>query len=257
MNAIVIIAKKEIKSFFTSPTYWVICFLISLMLSWVFPIQLNLFSQLLSNYVMQQGVPTAQLNIHYGVFLRELSYLNLMLIFIVPALTMKLFAEEKKMRTFDLLLTSPITSAQIVAGKFISVVVAIFGIIVLAFMYPLATSLLAEVNWVPLVIAFFGLFLVGLVYGAMNLFASSLSENTIAAYIISVIFNLSIWFIGIGSEVVDGERARSFFEHISLSGHLSTLVEGTIRTSGLIFFISVLALFCFLAERVVESSRWR
>lgn len=257
MNAIKTIAMKEIKGFFCSPTYWIICFLVSVMLSWVFPIQLNLFAQLLTNYVLQQGVPTNQLNIHYGVFLRELSYLNLMLIFIVPALTMKLFAEEKKLRTFDLLLTSPVTSFQIVAGKFLAVAAAIGGIIFLAFLYPAVTSLLAEIQWVPLVIAFLGLFLVGLVYGAMNLFASSLTENTIAAYIISVIFNLSIWFIGIGSEVVDGEKARGFFEHISLSSHLSTLVEGTIRTNGLVFFASVLILFCFLAERVVESSRWR
>lgn len=257
MTAIRTIAFKEIKGFFASPTYWIICFLVSVMLSWVFPIQLNLFSQLLANYVLQQDVPTNQLNIHYGVFLRELSYLNLMLIFIVPALAMKLFAEEKKLRTFDLLLTSPVTSFEIVAGKFLAVATAIFGIIVLAFLYPAATSLLADIQWAPLIVAFLGLFLVGLVYGAMNLFASSLTDNTIAAYIISVIFNLSIWFIGIGSEIVDSEKARGFFEHISLSSHLSTLLEGTVRTSGLVFFVSVLVLFCFLAERVVESSRWR
>ncbi len=79
----------------------------------------------------------------------------------------------------------------------------------------------------------------------MNLFASSLTENSIAAYIISVMFNLSIWFIGIGAEVMDSENARKFFEHMSLSTHLSTLVEGTVRTNGLVFFLSVIVLFCF------------
>ena len=97
----------------------------------------------------------------------------------------------------------------------------------------------------------------GGVYAAMDLFASSLTENTIVAYIISIMFNLSIWFIGIGAEVVDSEAGRKVFEHLSLSSHLSALVEGTIRTNGLVFFFSVIVLFCFLAERVVESSRWR
>lgn len=257
MSGTLTILKKELKGFYFNPTFWVICFLISVIFSWVYPIQLNLFSQLLTNYVMQQGVPSNQLNIHYGVFLRQLSYLNLLLIFVVPALTMKLFAEEKKLRTFDLLLTSPVTSLQIVLGKYFAAVGAVAGIIFVAFLYPLATSVLATVNWAPLFIAFAGILLVGAVYVAMNLFASSLTENIIAAYIISVIFNLSIWFIGIGAEVVDSEKGRKIFEHMSLSSHLSTLVEGTIRTNGLVFFLSVIVLFCFLAERVVESSRWR
>ncbi|KYG61501.1 ABC transporter permease [Bdellovibrio bacteriovorus] len=257
MSGVMTIFKKELKGFYFNPTFWVICFLISVIFSWVYPIQLNLFAQLLMNFVMQQGVPQNQLNIHYGVFLRQLSYLNLLLIFVVPALTMKLFAEEKKLRTFDLLLTSPVTSFQIVLGKFLAALGAIGGIVLLAFLYPLATSVMATVNWAPLLIAFMGIFLVGAVYAAMDLFASSLTENSIAAYVTSVMFNVSIWFIGIGSEVVDGEKARKVFEHVSLSSHLSSLVEGTVRTNGLIFFLSIIVLFCFLAERVVESSRWR
>ncbi len=110
---------------------------------------------------MQQGVPTNQLNIHYGVFLRELSYLNLLLIFVVPALTMKLFAEEKKLRTFDLLLTSPVTSLQIVLGKYFAALGAVAGLVILALLYPLATATIAKINWVPLFIAFLGIFLVG------------------------------------------------------------------------------------------------
>ncbi|QDK36962.1 ABC transporter permease [Bdellovibrio sp. NC01] len=257
MNGAVTIFKKELKGFFLSPTFWVVCFLISVVFSWVYPIQLNMFAQLLLNYVMQQNVPANQLNIHYGVFLRLLSYLNLLLIFVVPALTMKLFAEEKKMRTFDLLLTSPVTSLQIVVGKYLAALAAVFGLVLVAISYPIATAALAKLNWGPLLIAFFGIFLVGAVYAAMDLFASSLTENSLIAYVASVMFNVSIWFIGIGAEAVDSETARKVFEHVSLSTHLSSLVEGTIRTNGLVFFASIIVLFCFLAERVVESSRWR
>jgi ABC-2 type transport system permease protein len=206
---------------------------------------------------MQQGVPQNQLNIHYGVFLRLLSYLNLMLIFMVPAFTMKLFSEEKKMRTFDLLLTSPVTSVQIVMGKFLAAMGAVLGLIFIAFLYPASTSVIAKLNWGPLLISFFGITLVAAVYTAMNLFCSALTEQGIVAYVASVVLNVSIWFVGIGSEVVDSEVGRKVFEHISLSAHLSALGEGTIRSGGMVFFLTLIVLFIFLTERVVESTRWR
>lgn len=257
MSGVLTIFKKEFKGFIFSPTFWVICFLITLVWSWVYPIQLNRFAQLLMNFVAQQGIPQNQLNIHFAVFLPQLSNLNLMMIFVIPALTMKLFAEEKKLRTFDLLLTSPVTSLQIVLGKYFAVMGAIAGLTLLCFLYPLATATLVTVNWVPLFIAFLGIFLLGGVYAAMDLFASSITENTIVAYVASVMLNVSVWFVGFGTEVADSATTRKVFEHVSLSTHLSSLLEGTVRTNGLIFLLSVIVLFCFLAERMVESSRWR
>lgn len=257
MKKTCVIAAKECRGFFFNPTFYMIVFFMSVIMSYVYPIQLSMFSQLLSNYVMQQGMQPQQLNIHYGVFLRHLSYVNLMLIFVVPALTMKLLSEEKKLRTFDLLLTSPVTSFEIVFGKYLAVLAAIFAIVFIAFSYPLATSLMATVSWGPLLISFLGIFLVGGVYAAMDLFCSSLTEQSLVAYVMSVIMNVAIWFVGMGVEVVDNQTVRQFFEHISLNGHLSSLVEGTIRSSAIIFLFSAMSLFVFLAERIVESSRWR
>lgn len=257
MGAVGTIFRKEARGFFANPTFYIICFLVSLIFSWVYPIQLNLFAKLLENYIMQQGVPQTQLNIHYGVFLRQLSYLNLILIFVVPALTMKLIAEEKKMRSFDLLLTAPVTSLQIVLGKYFAALAAIGAIVLLALAYPAATLLFASFQWGPLFVAFGGIFLVGAVYVAMNLFCSSLTESALIAYVMSVIMNVSIWFIGIGAEIVDSDWGRRFFEHVSLNSHLSSLVEGTIRTNSLIFLLSLVGLFVFLCERVIEAHRWR
>lgn len=257
MRGLFVIASKELGGFYKDPTFYMMMFLITLILSYVYPIQLILFNQMVSAYVMQPGLPPQQLNIHYGVFLRLLSYLNLMLIFIVPALTMKLIAEEKKMRTFDLLLTAPVTSAEIVVGKYVAALGAILGIMSVAFLYPLVTAQFATVQWAPLLIAFLGIFLVGGVYAAMNLFCSSLTESALIAYVMSVILNVSIWFIGMSVEVIDSQTTRQVFEHLSLNTHLAGLVEGTIRSNALIFLLSVIVLFVFLAERVVESARWR
>jgi ABC-2 type transport system permease protein len=257
MNSTLAIFRKELKGFIFNPTFFVVCGLCTVIFSWIYPIQLNLFAQELRNYVYQSQLPKQQLNIHYAVFLRHLSYLNLMLMLVVPAFTMRLFAEEKKMRTYDLLLTSPITSSQIVIGKYLAVLGAILCLVFLSFLYPAVTAFFAKINWAILLIAFLGIFLVSAVYAAMDLFCSSITESAIVSYVMAVIFNVAIWFVGMGGEAMDGPLARKIFEHISLSQHLSSLVEGTIRTGTLVFFATLIFLFGFLSERVVESSRWR
>jgi ABC-2 type transport system permease protein len=196
-------------------------------------------------------------NIHYEVFIKHLSVVNLIFIFLIPALTMKLLSEERKMRTFDLLLTSPVTSVEIVLGKFFATLIAVFVLMLLALCYPLVTRTVADFTWAPVLISFAGIFMLASVYAAMSLFCSSLTEQSLIAFITSVIFNISLWFIGTGAEIADSQFTRQIYEHISLNTHLSALVQGTIRTNSLIFFVSIVAFFIFLTERVVESFRWR
>lgn len=257
MRALFAIFRKEFNGFLFNPNFLIVCGLCTMVLSWVYPNQLALFLADLNNHVFAQQMPPQQLNIHYAVFLRHLSYLNLLLIFIVPALTMRLFAEEIKMRTFDLLLTSPITSAQIVAGKYLAALAAVGSLILIALVYPAATGLFAKINWSTLIVAFMGIFLVAAVYAAMDLFCSSLTESGIVAYVMAVVFNVLIWFLGMGVEVVDSNLARSIFEHISLNQHLAAIVEGTVRTTSLVFFLSIVFIFTFMSERMVEANRWR
>ncbi|HND86231.1 MAG TPA: ABC transporter permease [Pseudobdellovibrionaceae bacterium] len=257
MAATSTIFRKEARIFFTTPGYFMMSFLITLILSWNFPIRLSEFSQRLSAMGFQPGLSDNMFNIHYGVFLAHLSYLNLLLIFISPALTMKLFSEEKKLRSFDLLLTSPVSSLEIVLGKYLAALVAIGGIVLTAMIYPVTSSMFADLNWGPLFVSFAGIFAVAGVYLAINLFCSSLTENVLVAYVMSVVMNIAIWLVASGAEITDSEIGRKVFEHISLSSHLSALVEGTIRTSSIIFLLSVIGLFLFLCERVVESARWR
>lgn len=257
MKSAWVVAKKEWKGFFLTPSFYFIAFLIAVILSFLFPVHFAMFSQMAQT--AQPGMDVGQqVNIHYGLYLKHLSYMNLILIFIVPAFTMKLLAEEKKMRTFDLLLTSPITSWDIVVGKFLGVSGAIMAIMFMALLYPLVTLMFVNsIHWPSLMLAFGGIYFLSLIYAAMNLFCSSLTESVLISYIMSVIANVSIWFVGIGVEAVDSQVARQVFEHISLSTHLGSMVEGTLRVQSVVFFITAVGLFLFLSERVVESHRWR
>lgn len=257
MSVVKSIFLKETKGFFKSPSFYIVAFLVTGIMSWVFPIVLSEFATQLASMRFQQGVPGQAGNIHYAVFLRHLSNLNLILIFVVPALTMRLLAEEKKMRTMDLLMTTPITSLHIVLGKFLAATTAVFFICLLALSYPVATSVMASFYWMPLLVAFLGIFLTGVVYVSMNLFCSAMTSSSILAYVMAVILNIGVWFVGLGVEVADSSWARSVFEHISLNAHLIGLVEGVVRTSSLVFLVSLIGLFIFLCERVIEASRWR
>lgn len=257
MKGTLVIFKKELKSYFLSPIFYFIAFVMTTLLSGMFTISLARFTELAANQMLQMGLSASQQNIHYAVFLPHLSLVNLMFIFIIPALCMRLIAEEKKMRTFDLLLTSPISSLDIVLGKFFATLTVVLALILVSLVYPLISSRMAEFVWAPTLVAAFGIFLVAAVYVAMDLFASSLTDNALIAFVLSIIFNMAIWFIGAVNDMIDTPWLKTFFEHISLNTHLSGLIEGTIRTNGLIFLLSVTFLFCFLAERVIESSRWR
>lgn len=257
MNSTYVIFKKEVAIFFKSPLFYFLAFMMTILLSILFSISLDKFAQTASNAMLQFGMQPQLLNIHYSVFLPHLSIINLIFIFLVPALTMRLISEEKKMRTFDLLLTSPITSVSIVLGKYFATLVVILGLIIVSFIYPLIARHVFEFSWAPTLVAGLGIFLVAAVYTSMSLFASSLTDNGLVSFVLSIVFNLSIWFIGALNESFNEPFLKKILEHISLNNHLAGLIEGTIRTNGLIFFLSIIVLFCFLTERVVESSRWR
>jgi ABC-2 type transport system permease protein len=99
--------------------------------------------------------------------------------------------------------------------------------------------------------------MVGAVYAAMSLFASSLTDNTMVAFIIGIVLNLGLWIFGGLAEFTDNVVYKKILEQVSVNQHLQLMIDGVFKTSTVVFFISVIFFFCFLAERVVESSRWR
>ena len=190
MNSTFVIARKEIKSFFLTPSFYFIAGVITLILSFLFPAHFSMFVTASQGPAQQMAGAGQQANIHYGLYLRHLSYMNLLLILVVPALTMKLFAEEKKLKTFDLLLTSPVTSWEIVIGKFVAVAVAIAALMAIALIYPLVTLMFVDkIHWPSLILAFSGIYVLSLIYVAMNLFCSSLTESVLISFILSIIFS--------------------------------------------------------------------
>lgn len=258
MRGSLTIAWRDFKATTCTPVFFIVAGLCSLIWSFTYIRVLEEFAQASLQHSMQSRGSSGGLNLHFGVFVGHMTMVNLLMLMSVPALTMKLFAEEKKARTYDLLLTSPVTATEITIGKFLGGLGVTTCLLLISFAYPLSTLLFTpDIQWGPLLISYFGLFLVIASYVAVGVFASVLTESVVLAVVLGLVFNIGLWFVGSISQMTDGAAWRGVLEHLSLGYHLSSFIKGSLETSALVFFASVIVLYCFLTQRVIESSRWR
>jgi ABC-2 type transport system permease protein len=254
MRAVMTLAWKDVRLLLASPLYYLIAGLSTVVWSFTFMRGLLQFAQ--RSLAMNQPGMDAGLSLQREVFLAHISYVHLLFVFLIPALTMRLLAEEKRMRTYDLLLTAPVNATQIALGKFLGGMGAVGVLILISFVYPLATRLVGAYPMVPLLSAYLGLILVSAVYVAVGLFASSLTDSIMLSVTMALIFNLMLWFVAQGLGEQSG-LAGQIMEYMGLGQHFSGFIMGAIKLNSLVFLLSVISLFVFLTQRVVESSRWR
>jgi ABC-2 type transport system permease protein len=253
MRALMAIAWKDFKSLCTSPIFLIISGLFCSLLSFTYIRQIFDFAQR-SSMMAQAG---QNMNLHMTVFASHLSLVNLILLLAIPVFTMRALAEEKKMRTYDLLLTAPITATQISVGKFLAVFGCGMILLLLAALYPIGTALFADFNWGPFITSFIGLALLMGIYIAIGLFASSVTSSVILAAFLGMVLILGFWFVGQGAGLSDDPFWSAFFEHVSVGQQFISFLRGTLKLSAVVYMVSTIVLFVFLTQRVVESSRWR
>jgi ABC-2 type transport system permease protein len=254
MRIVLIMAWKDFKQIVTSPLF----FLISALCSVIWSITYLGFLRQFASQGMMAGLQNSQApNIIRGVFTPHVSVTNLIFIVTLPALTMRLISEEKKSRSYDLLLTSPITATQIVVGKYLAGLGATMTLLAISLLYPVATATIADFSWQMLFSVYLGMFLMAALYTASGLFASSLTESAMLSVFMGVIFNFLIWFIGPSTSGIEIKWIADVMEYLSVGQHMMNFVNGLVQTSSLVFFVSVIGFFIFLSQRVVESSRWR
>ncbi len=254
MKSALTIAGKDFKNLLFSPMFCFIAALCTVLWSFTYLRNLIVFAESSRGMFNPGG---ENLSLQMTVFLNHISQINLLFIFIVPALTMRLIAEEKKLRTYDLLLTAPITATEIAIGKFLGAFGVVFVLILLSMLYPLGTRFLADYAMLPLFTAYLGVCLVAAVYTAIGVFASSLTSSVVLSVVMGLIFNLLLWFVSQGAENATGVIMASFLEHLSIGDHFMSFIRGSIRLKSVVFLLSCMSLFVFLTQRVVESSRWR
>jgi ABC-2 type transport system permease protein len=251
------IAGKEIRSYFSSPVAYVLLAVYLALAGYFFYALLLAFNQTLQIYSMMRNPEMLQrFNLNQMVVVPLLHNLSVLLIFIVPAITMQLFPEEKRAGTYELLLTSPVRVGEIVLGKFLGGTVLVVLMVVLSGLF--GGLLLAYGNpEVPMMLAgYLGLALMGLVFLALGTLISSFTDNVVIAYVGALFALLVLYTIGWLGETVRGV-AGGFIKYASITDHFQELTKGIIDTKDLVYFATVIVLALFLTHRSVESIRWR
>jgi len=179
-------------------------------------------------------------------------------LFIIPALTMGVYAEEKKRGTIELLLTSPVTDGQIVLGKFFATL-SFFAVLLLptAFYQILLVRMSEPVApWRIVLAGYIGVLLLGSVLIALGSLISSLTENQIVAAVVTFGIFLVLWVLDVGARS-SGGTFRAGLRYISMLRHYNDFTMGVVDLASLVFFASVAAFLVFLTLRSLDSMRWR
>jgi len=250
------IIAKELRSFFVSPVVYVIGAIFLAVVGLLsYQAVANASNQALR--LMQLQNTYAQLNLNEMIFRPLFHSMNLILMIILPLLTMRLFAEERKLRTFELLLTSPIGVNEIVSGKFLSVVIVYTGLLSLTGLIPLTLSAYATFDWHPILLGYLALLLQGALMLSIGLFASALTENQIIAAFLSFGLILGLWVVGALSTVFGDSTMGNILSYLSFTEHYERLIRGLLNIKDLVYYISGMALMWFAAHQAIDAYRWK
>jgi len=182
-------------------------------------------------------------------------WLGLILVFALPALTMGLLAEEKRTGTIELLITMPVTEAQVILGGFLGVFGLYAVLLGLTVFYPISISTLGDLDWGPVISGYFGLLLQGSAILALGLMASSWTNNQLIALFVALTLSVFFWVIDKFLPLLP-TNAASVLEWLSFDFHFQSMARGVIDLRDVLFFVSVTTFALALAFRALESRRW-
>jgi ABC-2 type transport system permease protein len=178
------------------------------------------------------------------------------IIFLAPLLTMRLLAEEQKLGTLELLLTSPVRDWEVVLGKYIASFLILAAILAVTLYYVVLLYSFGDPDTGPVLSGYLGLLLYGAAALAIGLLGSSLSSNQIVAAVVGIAILLMLSFVNLIADIVTGV-ASEVFNGMSMNEHIVDFSRGVIDTSSVVFFLSLTAVFLFLTIRSLETRRWR
>jgi len=235
-NHIVVFCKKELRSFFDSPIAYIVITIFLLISGWFF------FSDL---FLVNQASLRNLFNIIPFIFM-----------FFIPAVAMRLISEEKRSGTIEVLLTLPVKDYEIILGKFLAGLILIFVAVILTLVYSLTLSGLGNLDFGSVAAGYLGLMFLGATYLSVGVFTSSLTQNQIVAFITGFVIIFALYMLDKVLIFLPGFLS-SFFEYLSVNYHFSNISRGVIDSRDVIYYLSLIFFFLFLAVKALESRKWR
>lgn len=240
MKNIYAIFVREIKAYFTSPIAYVVLIVFSLLTGFFFAAYFN--------WATRYGGEASMRGIFHNM--------SITLLFVAPLITMRLFAEEKRSGTIELLMTSPVTDTEVVIGKYIASLVLFILMLASTILCPLFLMTFAKPDTTPMAVGYLGLFLLGSAFLSLGMVTSSITKNQIISALISFVVLLGLWVIGWMSTAV-GSQVGKVLSFVSLVEHFEDFSKGVIDTKHVVYYVSF-AVFClFFAVQMLRSSKWK
>jgi len=248
------IFKKEIRLYFTSPVAWVV-FTMFLLIGGYFFYSIFAFYTLASMQSAMNPAMGRDLNVSDSVMRPLFSNISVILLLLMPLVTMRLFAEERRSGTIELLLTYPVRDGAVLAGKYLAAFALYAIMIALTLLYPGIVVYFARLEWGPVLTGYLGLLLMGGMFIAVGVCASSLTENQIVAAITTFGVLLLLWVLGWSADYAGGTAGR-VLQHLSLLEHNDSFAKGVLDTKDIIYYANFIVLALFLTLRSLEARRW-
>jgi ABC-2 type transport system permease protein len=255
MKNILAIWQREMKSYFVSPIAYVVLTIFLLISGFFFYTILTAWvQQTMMQAAYGQGSPPADVP---GMVSRSFfGTISVVLLFMIPMLTMGLFAEEKKRGTIELLLTTPVGNFQAMMGKYLACLNFLIIMFAGSAITISALFLYGQPDWKPIFSGYLGLALYGAALLAIGLFISTLTENQIIAGVITLGVILLLWLVDALASGAQG-MTRDVLNYLSVISHLDDFIKGVIDTTNVIFYVTFAFFGLFLTFRSLESLRWK
>lgn len=254
MRNIWTICRRELYSYFVSPIAWVLLA--------IFAVLSGAFTYLISasfvqaSFQSQLSGQSFPMNLNEQVIAPLFSNVAVISLFLIPLISMRLLAEEKRQGTIELLITSPIHDVEIVIGKWLSAVLMFCALLVVLLADYSFLFIYGNPDWRPVVTGFFGVALQAACLLALGTFISSLTRNQIVAGAIGFAAALLLWILNWSTSFGNSDTVQ-FLNYLSIVSHLDSFTRGVIDTKDLIYYCSMIFLGLFLTTRSIESLRWR
>jgi ABC-2 type transport system permease protein len=248
------IAKKDFRGYFSSPVAYIIMAVFAFIMGWM-------FISILGAYV-QNATRFEQMHMGKGPSLNDMMIrpifgnLNVVLLFLVPFITMRLFAEERKNNTIELLFTAPVTWTEIIFGKFFSALGFVLVLLALTLPFPLAIAAAVKPDWAVIATCYIGTILMIGIYVAVGMWCSSVTENQIVAGGLTFGIILFLWIIK-WAALNAGPAWGDFLGYLSIIDHFEDFSRGVFNSKDLVFYFSATGLWLFMTYKSLESYSWR
>lgn len=248
MSTILIIAQKELRSYFVSPIAYALLAIYALMCGW--------FSLVLTFGFIEYSGQGGPADLNQNIIAPLLANASVLSLFLLPMITMRLFAEEKRSGTIELLVTSPITDMEIILGKWLGAMGMYAAMLAIKLVCLSFVFMFGNPDWRPLATAYLGMLLQGGALLSIGMFLSNTTRNQLVAGVMTFGLALLLWTFDWATTFKSDGWAK-VVAYLSLTAHFNSFARGVIDTKDALFFISVIVLGIFLTGRSLESLRWR